>query len=474
MLKEFADQSTIHGLHYVSNVKRHWTERLFWFICCILSWYGSAVLMMNSWEAYQTNAISFVVETSSLEFQTTFPAVSVCEVNNVANIQKLANKIFGDNRNFNLDEIVKEITYFKGTSYYINEFCMTGQYNCPKSNFSKLAISTRSTCDEVFLNCTWNNVRDFDCCKHFILTETELGICYTLTMENESPDSDDFIDMYSNRETGPSNLRIKLLSPSQVFIHSVVDVPYYNTISTDILQATMGIYKQFKFVIKDIENEDEVRFVGISQRRCRFPLENYLDVSSKYSYSSCIVNCRRQKQLEMCNCTSHLMPNSSMYGITIELSEQCDINGLVCLNTHYAELSVLKKKKSKRPGLECYCVPSCIEAEISVITVESFMYVNRLRISKIKCKIIKFFRTNENESVIQLMMDRLPAERLKRNVVRGRLDVLVSLGGSVALFVGASILSFLEIIYYFIIRMRNVKMPNLKKPKTSKCELKMK
>lgn len=50
----------------------------------------------------------------------------------------------------------------------------------------------------------------------------------------------------------------------------------------------------------------------------------------------------------------------------------------------------------------------------------------------------------------------------------------VSLGGSVALFVGASILSFLEIIYYFIIRMRNVKMPSLKKPKTSKSELKMK
>jgi len=50
----------------------------------------------------------------------------------------------------------------------------------------------------------------------------------------------------------------------------------------------------------------------------------------------------------------------------------------------------------------------------------------------------------------------------------------VSLGGSVALFVGASILSFLEIIYYFIVRMRNVKMPNLKKPKTSKFELKMK
>lgn len=37
--------------------------------------------------------------------------------------------------------------------------------------------------------------------------------------------------------------------------------------STDILQAALGIFKQYKFVIKDIANEDEVEFVGIAQRR---------------------------------------------------------------------------------------------------------------------------------------------------------------------------------------------------------------
>lgn len=37
------------------------------------------------------------------------------------------------------------------------------------------------------------------------------------------PNSDDFIDMYSNRETGPSNLRIKLSAPSQVVaIHNIM------------------------------------------------------------------------------------------------------------------------------------------------------------------------------------------------------------------------------------------------------------
>ncbi|VVC36325.1 Epithelial sodium channel [Cinara cedri] len=446
IFKEFANQSTIHGLHYVSNTKRHWTEsnkhienflRIFWTICCILSWYGSTLLMMNSWEAFQTNAISFVVETTSLEFQTTFPAVSVCEINNIANVQKLANNLMnGSARDYNYDEIIKEIAYFKGTTYFINEFCMTGVYDCPTNNYKELVMSMRNPCEEIFLNCIWNEVRSFDCCKHFVPTETELGICYTLTMANESPDSDDFINMYSTRETGPSNLLIKLSSANQVYIHSAVDVPFYNTMISNTIQTFVKQFKQFQFVIKDIANEDEVQFVSIAQRRCRFPWENYLDVSSKYSYSSCIVNCRRQKQLKMCNCTSHLMPNS-------KISEHCDINGLICLNAHYTELSVLKNKKSKQPGLECECLVSCIEAEIDVMTTETFNLAN------------------ENESIIKLMMYRLPEERLKRNVVRGRLDVLVSLGGSVALFVGASILSFLEIIYYFILRMRNVKIPNL-------------
>ncbi|XP_050532301.1 sodium channel protein Nach-like isoform X1 [Daktulosphaira vitifoliae] len=432
VLKEFADQSSIHGLHYISDTSRHWTERVFWFVCCALSWYGSYSLMMNSWEAFQTNAISFVVETTALEFQTSFPAISICETDNNNNVQKLATKIYGDHRDYNLDEIVREIAYFKGMCYYIKEFCLTGQYYCPTANFRELALSMRSTCEEVFLNCTWSGVRNFNCCKHFIPTETELGICYTLTMANESPDSDDYINMYSNRLTGPSDIYIKLSAASQVYIHSSVDVPYYNTIATDILHAVPGIYKQYKITIKDIANEDEVQFVGVHQRKCRFPWENYLSVSNTYSYSSCIVHCRRQKQMEMCNCTSHLMPNSKE-------SEHCDIRGLMCLNQYYAELSVLKKKNSARVGLECHCVPSCVETEVDVITVETFTM-------------------SDNESIIQLMLDQLPQERLKRNVIRGRLDILVSLGGSVALFVGASILSFLEIIYYFFLRMRNVRI----------------
>lgn len=50
-------------------------------------------------------------------------------------------RLYGDLRDYNFDEIIREITYFKGTSYYINEFCMTGQYVCPVGNFKELAVS---------------------------------------------------------------------------------------------------------------------------------------------------------------------------------------------------------------------------------------------------------------------------------------------------------------------------------------------
>lgn len=46
----------------------------------------------------------------------------------------------------------------------------------------------------------------------------------------------------------------------------------------------------------------------------------------------------------------------------------------------------------------------------------------------------------------------LPTERYKRNVIRGKLDLVVSCGGTAGLFVGASLLSFVEIFYYFIVR----------------------
>lgn len=51
----------------------------------------------------------------------------------------------------------------------------------------------------------------------------------------------------------------------------------------------------------------------------------------------------------------------------VEEEDRCQMRGLVCLNKHYSDLSVMRPAWAKRNGLVCDCPPSCSEVEISVI-----------------------------------------------------------------------------------------------------------
>lgn len=113
--------------------------------------------------------------------------------------------------------------------------------------------------------------------------------------------------------------------------------------------------------VKNIENDPLARDVSVEQRNCRFSDENILDVHHFYSYSACSVQCRKDKQIQMCNCTSHLMPNTPQ-------SMHCTLDGLKCLNNYYEELSVVIARWSiGKKGVVCDCLPSCTEVDISVV-----------------------------------------------------------------------------------------------------------
>lgn len=46
----------------------------------------------------------------------------------------------------------------------------------------------------------------------------------------------------------------------------------------------------------------------------------------------------------------------------------CNMSGLMCLNDHYEELSVVIAKWSTgRKGVVCDCLPSCTELDIAIV-----------------------------------------------------------------------------------------------------------
>lgn len=72
----------------------------------------------------------------SLNWNTSFPAVTICELYNGEKIWDLSEQYFGVEHDIRLDDVVGEIVYFHGSCTSC-EHCDTQNLTCPQ-NFTQL------------------------------------------------------------------------------------------------------------------------------------------------------------------------------------------------------------------------------------------------------------------------------------------------------------------------------------------------
>ncbi|KAI9586057.1 hypothetical protein GQX74_001904 [Glossina fuscipes] len=170
---------------------------------------------------------------------------------------------------------------------------------------------------------------------------------------------------------------------------------------------------------KSTYTTDESRQLSISQRKCIFYDEVKLQYfPDDYTFSSCMKECRMRNAIKLCKC---LPP---FYRPTPDL-RYCDIKELSCLEKH--KQNITRNKDCRHCELGC---------------------------SKTVYNIEKLMKSTENPAYHGVLVEFLtwPIIRYKREVLFGWVDLLVSFGGIAGLFLGFSLLSGVEIIYYFTIR----------------------
>jgi amiloride-sensitive sodium channel len=259
-LRHYILNTSFHGFRFIGDAGLHWTERTFWTICCVLSWTATGFLIKSAWEDFQNNAISFVADTSYLAWDTHFPSIAVCETDNQKSIAEVTDRTYGDPHDYNLDEIVKELVYFRGLSFYTLQICgpeaQVPDEDCFKKNFSFFSREVRSNCSQIFRACRWND-RVFDCCEYFGEIDSEMGTCYAInSIQGKTKKR---LEMVSNIKTGPGSLRLEINGVANVYILGEQEVPSLTTLTTDVIQVTPRIhYKRF-LAIKEIDNGPEVR-----------------------------------------------------------------------------------------------------------------------------------------------------------------------------------------------------------------------
>nr|XP_026492257.1 sodium channel protein Nach [Vanessa tameamea] len=427
-IKNYCSTCSFAGVRFIADDTKHWTERWLWIALVALSWYGSALLIIAAWNAFITNPISFGVETTYTDWDTRLPTVAICELSNDDKIYNVSDTIWTSKHLLDLEDVLKDVAYFRGVAYSLLAVCYAkNNYDprCPLSNYSYYAQLIRSSCPEILKNCSYND-NEFDCCEYFQPIETDMGVCYIInSIQTKNPKK---YPMINNIKQKRGVLKFQVMLSSMMYTLGEDEVPSITTLFSSTLKILLGKIYRRQVTVRNIENDPLVVETTPHQRACRFHDENDNGLYPHYSYSACNVLCRKRAQMELCQCNDHFMLSTTE-------SERCNISGMWCLHTHSSHLTTLKPDWAKRPGLSCDCMPSCDETEITIIK-----------------DVITSLRPKKRKTYVEMILAYLPTERFKRSVVRSQLDLVVSVGGTASLFVGASLLSFVELIFFFTIR----------------------
>ncbi|XP_058056818.1 sodium channel protein Nach [Anopheles bellator] len=444
VLVDYCSNCSLAGIGNIANRRYHWTERVFWFACVLLSWTWACLLIKTYMELFRRDAVSIVVESlDSRKDKTTFPSVGVCEMGYTKQQYDALQRLIEGFRttkemdyNYDVEEFMLRLIYHNLYNYgSIKSYCAMYKdckdcVPCPVTGYSNYSATVRASCEQLFDQCSWNG-RVFDCCQYFRTIQTTMGSCFLLnsiqTVQKYGPK---WLRMEMGMGAPRAELLLNFSRATTAYIQNEEDIPHMLLTTLQFNQMPEGFAGKIFITLQNIINDPLVRTVDKDIRRCVFPDEETGTRYEKYSYSVCVTECLKFAQIRTCNCCHHNMLLGKH-----DKSPVCGYDGLNCLDQRdlmFPQTTIMQPWRTN--GLVCDCFPSCTEHEIRIVGRESDS------------------EPRTGRSVL-IKLIALPSQRYRRQIVRENIDVVVSIGGILGLYTGASILSLVEFIYFFTIRL---------------------
>uniref|UniRef100_A0A182J1K5 Pickpocket n=1 Tax=Anopheles atroparvus TaxID=41427 RepID=A0A182J1K5_ANOAO len=442
VLVDYCNNSSLAGIRNIGNRRLHWTERGFWVGCTLIGWFFAVQLIRTYVVLFRNDTVNIALENVDTRWErTAFPAVGVCEMGYTKEVYDRLEAYMESLRegesmeyNYDVEDYLLRMTYHnlynKGAmQVYCKPFencaeCM----RCPLDGYRAIAEWIRANCTELFSGCQWNG-KPFDCCRYFRPIQTSVGSCYVLnSLQTVEKYGKDWLLLEVDKVSPEGVLLLSYNLAASTHIMNEEDIPHILLTSLAFSQISPGYSQTIFMTLQDIVNDPLVRSVDIDVRRCRFPDENFRKNGyPQYSYSVCVTECLKAAQIRLCNCTHHnnLLEESDL---------ACGYKGIQCLDERSLIAPATKMLQPWRTdGLVCHCHPSCNEKQIHIVGKESEML-------------------DHHQRSVAIKLMGIPTQRYRRQIVREDIDVVVSIGGILGLFTGASLLSMAEFCYFFTAR----------------------
>lgn len=147
--------------------------------------------------------------------------------------------------------------------------------------------------------------------------------------------------------------------------------------------------------------------------------------------SNCISACRQSYSMRFCNCSVDFLHPSNGF-------PSCDVSGILCLIPYNDLLNAEKPLKANQffsedeEGLKCSCLPECNRVEYKI---EMSPIYDEIDIDN------RFVLIDVHYADSTML-------KYRTDVTFSTMDLIIGFGGIVSLFLGCSLLSGVEILYF--------------------------
>nr|XP_012141251.1 PREDICTED: uncharacterized protein LOC100882998 [Megachile rotundata] len=436
---EFASVSTIHGLNHLVAPNRHPVEK---FLAVLFILGALMCLMLLSsifWDRYQNNATVIVVDNNPEQFAIPKPSLVICPVPNIepAKIPSVFQKYGIDNT----AEAVEFFTFLANVDY-------KNMLETPL--FDKVSPDKwLSILHDLRKDIPPNILRENDRYEMWVVTER--GLCLATRSYNgyfstmnfwKSNDSSVkippiVVDTYDYSADGTQ----QSFAINSAAIWSLCDPFEVVAYGTPIKLLQRTVVQRSTLSIFEIKTKTNLTHLSVHQRKCKFQADGGLETWPVYTPNMCTIECRMKMIEKYCHCRPHF---ARPYGIrfTITISENvkeerftggaktCNATQLRCIGGITKHLFLHEYAPHS-----CGCLPKCTAVFYQITDSEKSEGISGPIETSIVSLEIEF---------PQAIYNRVP--------FYGFTDFLTSVGGAAGLFLGASVLSFVEIVYYATFR----------------------
>ncbi|XP_065087331.1 sodium channel protein Nach-like [Ochlerotatus camptorhynchus] len=471
-LKELCQATALHG--YSQIVREGYTplERAIWIFSVSSAFITATVLLWISWTwNAETPTVTVIESTNYATWNVPFPAVTICNLNKIhyGNALKWAEKMIRPD-NLSAEQLVRDFRLL----LHINGLAesKTSEYNALHNlmllnnlEVPQLMGEFAPSCSSMFERCMWKGTQ-WRCDNLFQIVNTTEGLCCSFNYYGTR--SNNYLKKIS--ASIPTEPRRVTASGYQTGLSLILNPDVENYHTTDI--ATTG----FKFLIHnpfDYPDENaETKIVGSNMeafisilpretyttedaftlnpvdRNCYAYNEIRMNTMQRYSFVNCMVECRTEHIYKMCQCVPYNLPNNGTYRNCEMIDMPCLLDYHELYSTAIPVMNLSVTKVMEKVPMVCDCLPSC---EMVQYPVEmSYGFLNR----EYSYNSLAFFKDIElvNQTAVHIYFNDLVSTRFRKDIYQNWLGVLASFGGILGLFLGFSIITAFEVVYFFSIR----------------------